>query len=131
MLETRLRAALIQWLRADPYLDATLNAVTEEAPSRTAVPWLGIVASASADWSAKDRRGREVRVAFELHLRGDDPATGAILSGAVEARIENLPKAQAGFDVISAQFLRARVEQRSANQRAMLLEYRFRLLEAD
>jgi hypothetical protein len=130
MLETRLRAALIQWLRADPYLEATLNAVTEEEPSRTAVPWLGIVASASADWSAKDREGREIRVALELHLRGDDPATGAILSTAVEARIETLPRPQSGFEVITVQFLRARVEQRSANQRAMLLEYRFRLLKA-
>lgn len=131
MLETRLRAALIEWLRADPYLETMLNTVTEEAPSRTAVPWLGIVTSASTDWSTKERPGREVRVAFELHLRGDDPATGPILSGAVEARIEGLPKAQSGFEVITAQFLRARVEQRSANQRAMLLEYRFRLLEAD
>ena len=130
MLETRLRAALIDWLRTDTALMASLNAVAEEAPSRTAVPWLGLVASASVDWSAKDRRGREVRVAFELHLRGDDPAEGAGLIAGIETRIESLPRQQPGFELVTTQFLRARAEQRGANQRAMLIEYRFRLLEA-
>lgn len=130
MLETRLRAALIEWLRADPALNPALNAIAEEAPVRTAVPWLGIVASASVDWSAKGAAGREVRVAFELHVRGDEPVTGAALAAAVEDRIESLPRLQDGFAVVTTQFLRARAEQRSANQRAMLFEYRFRLLEA-
>lgn len=130
MLETRLRAALVAWLRADPALAGTLNSMTEEAPVRAAVPWLGIVASASADWSVKERKGREVRLAVELHVRGDDPATGAAIAAAVEARIEALPRDQAGFAIVTTQFLRARAEQRPANQRALLLEYRFRLLEA-
>lgn len=130
MIETRLRAALLDWLAADPLLAAELNAIVEEAPSRTAVPWLGIVASASTDWSTKDRRGREVRLAVELHLRGDVPAAGADLVRAVESRIEALPAAQDGFTLASTVFLRARAEQRAAGQRAVLLEYRFRLLEA-
>jgi Protein of unknown function (DUF3168) len=130
MFETRLRAALIAWLRADPALSSAINTITEEAPLRASVPWLGIVASASTDWSAKDRKGREVRIAVELHLRGDAPETGAALLSAVEARIEALPRLQDGFAVITNLFLRARAEQRPANQRAILLEYRFRLLEA-
>ena len=130
MLETRLRAALAAWLRADPVLAASLNSVTEEAPVRAAVPWLGIVASASTDWSAKERTGREVRLALELHLRGDDPATGTSLAAAIEERILALPRDHEGFAVIATLFLRARTEQRPANQRAILLEYRFRLLEA-
>ncbi len=130
MFETRLRAALLDWLRADPALSATINTMTEEAPVRASVPWLGIVASASTDWSAKERRGREVRIAVELHLRGDAPETGAALTSTVEARIEALPQMHDGFAVITTQFLRARAEQRPANQRAILLEYRFRLLEA-
>ena len=76
-METTLRAALIDWLRADPILGNLINTVTEEAPSRTAAPWLAIAASASADWSTKDRTGREVRVAHELHCRGDDPGSAA------------------------------------------------------
>ena len=127
-METELRAALIAWLQADAVLADLLNSVSEEAPSRAAPPWLGIAASASADWSTKERRGREVRVAFELHCRGDDPGTAAATARAIEARIEALPRSQAGFEVASTTFLRARAEQRAGNVRAVLLEYRFRVL---
>jgi hypothetical protein len=127
-METLLRAALLDWLRTDPTLSAELNAMTEEAPVRASPPWLGLVASAGADWSVKDTRGREVRLALELHLRGDDPATGAALGQALEDRIAALPPSQEGFEVASIVFLRSRVEQRPGNTRAALFEYRFRLL---
>ncbi len=128
-MEPQLRASLLDWLRADPTLVGALNTIAEEAPVRASIPWLGIVASASADWSTKDRKGREVRVAVELNLRGDDPTTGARMLAQVEDRIEALPKDQPGFLVAGIQFLRARAEQRPANVRAVLLEYRFRLLD--
>jgi len=130
MIETRLRSALIAWLEADPTIAGAINAVTEEAPVRTTAPWLGIVASASIDWSVKDRRGREVRLAVELNFRGDAPDTAADLVSVIEARIETMPRSHDGFAVVTTQFLRARAEQRPANLRAVLLEYRFRLLEA-
>lgn len=129
-MEVPLRAALIAWLAADPALSGALNAIVEEAPSRTALPWLAVAASASADWSAKDISGREVRIALELHCRGDRPDSAAALVGAIESRIASLPQAQSGFRVINTQFLRARAEQRAANTRAVLLEYRFRMLSA-
>ncbi len=129
-METELRAALIAWLQADAALMSQLNGVTEEAPSRASPPWVGIAASASADWSTKDRAGREVRLALELHCRGDDPGTAAATVRAIEARVEALPRAQAGFDVVSTTFLRARAEQRPGNVRAVLIEYRFRVLAA-
>ena len=126
-MEIALRSALIAWLQSDPLLSAQLNAVVEEAPQRTALPWLAIAASASADWSVKDRTGREVRAALELHCRGDKPDSAATLVAAIEARITSFPAAQAGFEVVTAQFLRARAEARAGNTRAVLLEYRFRL----
>jgi hypothetical protein len=129
-METALRASLIAWLQADAALADGLNAITEEAPLRTSPPWLGIVASASTDWSVKDRRGREVRVALELHCRGDDPAVAAVLVSAIEGRVESLPASQPGFSVANCTFLRARAEQRPGNLRAVLIEYRFRLLAA-
>ena len=130
MFEAGLRAALIEWLRSDPALDGQLNAITEEAPLRTAAPWLGIVASASSDWSTKTVRGREIRVALELHLRGDATETGSAIVSAIEDRIESFPKLQPSFAVASTQFLRARAEKRANNLRAILIEYRFRLLES-
>lgn len=127
-METALRDALIGWLAADPALSAALNAVTEEAPARASLPWLAIAASASADWSCKDRSGREVRLALELHCRGDRPDAAAALVAAIEQRVEALPRAQPGFFIATTRFLRARAEQRAAGLRAVLLEYRFRLL---
>lgn len=127
-MEVPLRAALIEWLADDPVLACGLNAIAEEAPSRTSLPWLAIAASASADWSSKTSRGREVRIALELHCRGDAPDTSAELVAAIESRIECLPATQRGWRVIASQFLRARAEQRADSRRAILLEYRFRVL---
>ena len=127
-MEVALRAALVAWLAADPTLTAGINAVTEEAPSRTSLPWLAISASASTDWSCKSNAGREVRIALELHCRGDQPDAAGDLVAAIEARVAALPAAQRGFTVVTAQFLRSRAEQRAANTRAILFEYRFRLL---
>ena len=129
-METSLRASLIDWLRDDPALSSAINIVTEEAPVRAHIPWLGIAASASADWSVKTRKGREVRIALELHTRGDAPGPAASLADAVETRIESMPSMQAGFEIASIVFLRSRAEQRTGNIRAVLVEYRFRLLAA-
>lgn len=127
-MEVPLRAALLAWLVADPVLAAQLNAIVEEAPQRTSLPWLAIAASASADWSTKTARGREVRIAFELHCRGDVADAGAALVALIETRIESLPRQQPGFALASTRFLRARAEQRGESRRAVLLEYAFRVL---
>lgn len=128
-MEPLLRAALLAWLRDDPALTGALNAIGEESPVRAAVPWLGIATSASVDWSTKTRTGREVRVALELLTRGDDAGADGDLVAALELRVSAFPYAQDGFDCVTVQFLRARAERRQRNQRAILLEYRFRLLE--
>jgi len=127
-MEIPLRAAAIAWLAADPLLSAQLNAICEETPARASLPWLAIAASASADWSSKSGPGREVRLALELHCRGDRPDSAAALVAAIEQRIETLPRDQDGFTVVTVRFLRARAEQRGESRRAILLEYRFRLL---
>ena len=124
-MEIQLRAALIDWLRCDPLLTDAVNIVAEEAPLRASLPWLGIAASASADWSTKDRVGREVRVALELHTRGSEPGGAGAVVRTLESRIAALPS------IASVTFLRARAEQRAGNTRATLLEYRFRLLSTE
>ena len=130
MMEVQLRAALLTWLAEDPLLSAQLNALVEEAPSRTSLPWLAIAASASTDWGCKTNQGREVRIALELHCRGDQPDAAGDLVSAIEQRIAALPTNQPGFTVVTNRFLRARAEQRSESTRAILIEYRFRLLSA-
>ncbi|QWC58338.1 DUF3168 domain-containing protein [Erythrobacter sp. 3-20A1M] len=127
-METALRAALIDWLASDPALTDHLNIVAEEAIVRATPPWLALVASASTDWSTKTQAGRELRVALELHTRGNDPAGDGPLVDAIERRIEALPRAQSGFAIASIAFLRARAERRADNARGTLLEYRMRCL---
>ena len=127
-MEIALRAALIEHLSNDSQIADQLSAITEEAPVRASLPWLAIVASASADWSHKTGEGREIRVALELQARGDEPATAAQLVRSIENRVTAIPAEQDGFRIVSVQFLRARTEQRSGTARAVLLEYRFRLL---
>lgn len=125
-MENALRAALIDWLRADPAL-APINTIEEEAPLRAAPPWLGIAASASIEWGCKDRAGREVRIALELASRSDDPAADAAILAAIEARVLALPPFQPAFELASVRFLRSRSEARPNNLRAALVEFRFRL----
>lgn len=129
-MELSFRAAVIAWLAADPVLADGLNAIVEEAPLRTALPWLALTASASTDWSNKSGRGREIRVALELNYRGYEQLAEADLIGALEARMESLPADQsaAGFRIASLTFLKARAEQRGEAVRALVLEYRARVL---
>ncbi|WJS98814.1 DUF3168 domain-containing protein [Novosphingobium humi] len=129
-MEVPLRASLIDWLAGDAVLGSMLNAVTEEAPSRTALPWLAIATSASVDWSTKTEAGGETRIALELHLRGDRPEDGAAVTAAVQARIAAMPRDQGAFRIVTLNFLRSRAEARPNNTRAMLLEYRFRTIAA-
>lgn len=131
-MEILFRAALLEWLGADPALAGALNAIAEEAPLRAPLPWLAISASASTDWSTKDLTGREVRIAIELHTRGDTALGDAALVAAIERRVESLPADQSasGFRVASLVFTRSRAEQRGEAARATLLEWRARLLAA-
>ncbi len=128
-METLLRTALLDWLRNAPDLADKLNAMEEESPVRASAPWLGIATSASADWSTKERAGREVRIAVELQTRGDDSAADAELVSMIEQRIRALPRRHPKFHIITTQFLRARAQRRARNQRSILMEYRFRALE--
>jgi hypothetical protein len=127
-MEVPLRAALIGWLASDPVLSPQLNSVTEEAPSRTSLPWLAISASASVDWSTKTEIGYETRIALELHCRGDTPDSAADLVAAIQASIRALPGQQAGFSVVTREFTRARVTQVAESSRTILIEYRFRTI---
>ena len=130
-MEIPFRAALVAWLRADPLLADMLNSIEEDDPVAASPPHLALVASAGTDWSTKTARGREIRLALELAGRGDDPAQTAVLAQRVEQRIATLAPQQAGYRIVVTQFLRSRVERRRRGLRAVLLEYRFTLIETE
>ncbi|MFW2350234.1 DUF3168 domain-containing protein [Qipengyuania sp.] len=130
-MESAFRSTLLAWLRADPILADLVNSIDEEGPAAASPPRIAIVASASADWSSKSHAGREIRLALELVGRGDDPAETGVLAARIEQRIATLAPQQAGYRVVVTQFLRSRVERRARNMRAVLLEYRFLLVETE
>lgn len=127
-MESAFRTALIDWLGSDADLATSLNSIREEGPSPVPAPSLSIAASASADWSTKTTDGREVRIAFELLDRTDELSRTSRIAERIEQRIATLAPEQPSYRVVSTQFLRSRVERRARSQRAVLLEYRFRLL---
>lgn len=127
-MEIAFRRDLVAWLAADAELAAGLNTVSEESPIAAQPPWLAIAASASADWGAKGAPGREVRLALELTVRGDEPGAAATLTEALERRTATMPAQQSGYRVVVTQFLRSRAERRAGNIRAVLTEWRFLLL---
>lgn len=128
-METQFRADLIAWLAEDAALSVGLNAIAEEAPVIASPPWLGVAASASAEWGAKGAPGREVRIALELTCRDDEPEAIAALADALERRIATMPAAQSGYRVAVTSFLRSRAERRPGNIRAVLSEWRFLILQ--
>ena len=128
MIEAAFRTVLAQWLRADAVLSAMVNAVEEEGNVATSAPAITFVASAANDWSHKTGAGRDVRLAIEIIDDSDDPASIAAIAARAEQRIATIGPAQAGFRIVTTQFVRSRVERRARSRRAALLEYRFRLL---
>ena len=130
-MEMAVSTALVAWLRADRLLADMLNSSEEAGPVAASPPHLALVASAAADWSTKTARGREIRLALELVGRSDDPAQTAALALRVEQRIATLAPQQEGYRIVVTQFLRSRVERRRRGLRAVLLEYRFSLLETE
>lgn len=128
-MEHLLRTALLSWLGEAPSLIDQINSFTEEEPISASAPYLTLAATASTDWSTKDRSGREIRLAVQLQTRGNDAVADGALVRLIEKRITALPKAHDGFSVINARFLRARSAQQRRSQRTILLEYTFRLLE--
>lgn len=128
-METAFRSILLAWLRADTLLSDLVNAIEEESPVAASPPHIAIAASASTDWSSKTHAGREIRLALELVGRGDDPAETGVLASRIEQRIATLAPEHAGFRIVLTQFLRSRAERRRRGLRAVLLEYRFKILE--
>lgn len=127
-MESEFRGHLMNWLRGDAFLAATLNAIEEESPVAATAPWLGIAASGAIDWSTKTLGGREVRVALELVDRTGEAGSTGFIAEAIERRIALLPDDETSFAIVATHFLRSRAERRPRGLRAVLLEYRFRLL---
>ena len=68
-------------------------------------------------------------MALELADRTDDGAATAETIALIERRLATMAPIQQSYRIVSTHFLRSRAERRAKGLSAVLIEYRFRLLE--
>lgn len=124
------QAALVAALAGDPVIGAAVSGVFDGPPARAAFPYIAVDGGQTTDWSVKDARGREHRVAISVW---DDGMASARLHGlmaAAEEAIEDMGRDLPGHRIASIAFLRARIVRDADGPWAGLIEYRVRTLAA-
>jgi hypothetical protein len=127
--ETALQAALLSALAAAPGIAAEANGVFVERPVRATPPWIELGELIAADWSTKDARGREVRIAVTVRDLAESPARLLDLLDAAGEAIAALPRAIGGWRLGAVVFLRARTLREPGGQWLGVTEWRLRAVE--
>lgn len=123
------QAGLVAALNGHAPLASMISGVFDGPPARAAYPYVAIGDGVTADWSHKNGRGREHRLAITIW---DDGASAARLHGLMaeaETAIEGMSRELDGHRVISLVFLRSRMARDADGPWAGLIEYRARTLE--
>jgi uncharacterized small protein (DUF1192 family) len=128
--ESAVRAGFVAALRAEPGL-AGLNGVFEGPGVRASEPLAEIADVQASDWSTKDQRGRELRVAVRVRDLAETSARIAMLMEAVERAVARLPRVLDGWAVASCVFRRARVAAEAPGRWTGVVEWRVRMLEME
>ena len=123
------RGAMAAALRGDATLAAVLNGVFEGPAVRASAPFAEVAEALASDWSTKDARGRELRVAVMLRDAGERAERLATLVDAAERAIEAMPRDLDGWRVASLTFLRSRTTGEGPGRWLAVVEYRVRVLE--
>jgi hypothetical protein len=126
--ESVLAAAAIDALR--DALGDQVNAVDQGPAVEATAPWVELGPLVAADWSTKDRAGREVRLVLTVRDRGDAPARTHALAAAAGGAIEAVPRDLDGWRIASCAFVRARVTGDRPGQWSASVEYQVKLLAA-
>jgi hypothetical protein len=126
-MRARLIAGVVARLRAEPALrEAT---VFDAPPVRAALPHLLVEEPVLADWSTKDWRGAEGRLAVSVVDGGERPVRLRTLLAAVEDALPGMPaELGAGWRLVQLRFLRSRVA-RSGERRTGTAEFMVRMGE--
>ena len=104
-------------------------AIYDGPPARAGYPHVAIGDAVTSDWSSKDARGREHRLAVTIWDDGRTPARLHALMAAAQDAIEAMARDLAGHRVASLAFLRARIARDGDGPWGGLIEYRARTME--
>lgn len=131
--EVRVRAAVIDALRADAGLMDVLNGLYDGQPGRAAPPYAVMGECIASDWGAKGVDGREVRLTVSLFDAGDRTDRIAGMLARVEAVVQALDMAGEEWRVAGARLIRSRLMRTGARDgdgwRA-IADYRVRVASA-
>lgn len=121
-----MQAAVVAALKAAGALGGV--AVFDAPPVRAAIPYAVIEPPVLADWSAKDWRGREGRIAVTAFDAGERPVRLRVLAGAIEDAVEAIgPPIGAGWRVATIRLARSRLARAGADRWTATSEFTVRI----
>ena len=126
--ETVLTDAVLAGVR--DALGDQVNGVFDGPAVKASAPWIELGPVVAADWSTKDKAGREVRLVLTVRDRADAPARTHTLAATVGGAVEAVPRDLNGWRIASCVFVRARVAGSRPGEWAATVEYQVRLLAA-
>lgn len=119
------RDAALARLRAE----VAVTRVFEGAGARGTVPFLTLRELSAGDWGTKDAAGREVRVGIAVRDEGDSGARAQALAASAEAALLALPRAIAGWRIVTVAPVRNAVLGEGAGRWVALVDVRVRMME--
>jgi hypothetical protein len=128
--QSAVRAGFVAALKVEPGL-AGMNGVFDGPAVRASEPFAEIADVQASDWSTKDTRGRELRVAVRVRDLAETSARISGLVEAVERAAAALPRVLGDWAVASCVFRRSRVAAEAPGRWTGVVEWRVRMLERE
>lgn len=107
-----------------------LNAVCDGPPLTAAVPYATVETGPESDWSHKSGDGRELRLAIQVHDKGESPARLRAIVAQVEEAAAGIGPELAGWHLVNLVFVRAAMLRSTGAAWTAAIDYRARLLKA-
>ncbi|MDB5681652.1 MAG: hypothetical protein JWO16_1457 [Sphingomonas bacterium] len=107
-----------------------VNGVFDGPAVKASAPWVELGPLVAADWSTKDKPGREVRLVLTVRDRADRPARTHVLAAAAGGAVEAVPRDLSGWRIAACTFVRARVIGDRPGEWSASVEYQIKLLAA-
>lgn len=127
-LESEVRAAMAAAIRDAGAVTGNANAVFATAPEDAVAPFVAIGDMLGFDWSTKDLRGRELRVAILAVDREPDPMRVADLADAAVAALATMPKRLGPWQLGAIVHLRSLTRRRRGGGWAVEADVRVRAI---
>ncbi len=106
-----------------------LNAVYDGSPLTAAVPYATVEAGPESDWSHKSGDGRELRLAIQVHDKGESPARLRAVVSRIEEAAAGIGPDLTGWRLVNLVFLRAAMLRSTGAAWTAAIDYRARLLK--